>query len=348
MKKSSFTILIAVLFLMKGIAQQVEQKQRILVTKRTADWCPYCGTWGWDYFKNAIEQNESNAVFMAAHYDGGLYDQAAKEITDNWGGFYQPKFFANEMEQGVTSNNVTSKLADLKYQLDILGTIAPIANSGFEPVYENGEIKVAAKVKFFGPVQASGEFYLGIYLLEDHVTAYQASIGANAVHRHLFRKSFTEETFGQLVINGNVSAGQEFSLNFSTPVDEITGHEYEIVGIIWMKQGDKYIPVNVWGTSQIETVSAVSDPLSQNRMVVYPTVASQKASVSVESLENQSVAQLEVFDLTGRRVAVLLNGQLNAGSSRFQLDREMVGGNGLYLVQLKTPGFVKTEKVVFQ
>lgn len=346
MKKSSFTILIAVLFLMKGIAQQVEETQRSLVTKRTADWCPYCGTWGWNYFKNAIEENGDKAVYMAAHYDGGLYDPAAEEITDNWGGFYQPKFFVNEKEQGVTSGNGTAKLAYLKSQLDSLSNLAPIANTGFEPTYENGELKVAAKVQFFQAAQ--GDFYLGIYLLEDHVTAYQASIGANAVHRHLFRHSFTEETFGQPITNGNVAAGQAFFLDFSTPVDEITGHEYEIVGIIWQKQGDKYIPVNVWSTNQIESVSAVSDPLSQNRMVVYPTVASQQVSVQVESIENQSVVQLEVFDMTGRRVAVLLDGPLSAGVSQFELNKENLVSNGLYFVQLKTPGFVETRKVVFQ
>jgi hypothetical protein len=345
MKKSSFTMLIAVLFLMKGLAQQVQEQQHTLVTKRTADWCPYCGTWGWTYFENAIEQNGDKAIYMAAHYDGGLYDPAAKEITDNWGGFYQPKFFVNEKEQGVTSGNVTAKLASLNIQLDSLANLAPVANCGFDPVFSNGELKVDAKTKFFQTTD--GEFYLGIYLLEDHVTAYQASIGANAVHRHLFRKSFTAETFGMPLANGNVAAGQEYLLSFSTPVAEITGHEYEVIGIIWRKDGDKYIPVNVWSNNQIETVSAVDDPNLQNRMVVYPSVAKEKVTIQIESIDNQSVAQLEVFDANGRKVATLLKGQLSAGATSFQLDKKELGGNGLYILRLQTPDFVKTGKLVF-
>lgn len=347
MKKSSFTILIAVLFLMKGIAQQVEEIQRSLVTKRSADWCPYCGTWGWNYFESAIAENGDKAVYMSAHYDGGLSDPAAEEITDNWGGFYQPKFFFNDVQQGVTAGNVTPKLAALKQLVDSASLVPPVANVGFEPIFENGLLNVDAKVKFFQAAQ--GDFYLGMYLLEDHVVAFQQSIGANAVHRHLFRHSFTEETFGQPITNGDVTAGQEFSLDFSIPVDEITGHEYEVVGIVWKKEGDKYIPLNVWSTNQIDTVtvSAVSNIASQNRMVVYPNIANLKTTILVEFAENQSVAQLEVFDIMGRKVAMLHNGQLIAGIKSFELDRQAVGGNGLYFVQLKAPGFLKTEKVVF-
>ncbi|MBK9012989.1 MAG: T9SS type A sorting domain-containing protein [Saprospiraceae bacterium] len=348
MKKNYLVLLVACLFLVKGIAQQVEQKQRILVTKRTADWCPYCGTWGWTYFENAIEQNGENAVFMAAHYDGGLYDPAAKEITDNWGGFYQPKFFANEMEQGVTASNVTAKLAQLKFQLDILGTIAPIANCGFEPVYENGDIKVAAKVKFFGPLQAQGEFYLGIYLLEDHVTAFQASIDSNAVHRHLFRESFTTETFGKLIVNGNVDAGQEFSLDFALPVSEITGHEYEVVGIIWLKNGDKFIPVNVWSTDDISLVSGVSVIEPTNEVLVVPTVTINAARIIVQSIEDQPVATVDVLDVNGRIVATLHDGFLKKRYSDFDLDWNLVGQSGLYFVRVTTPTFVLVEKVIFQ
>ncbi len=346
MKKNYFILLVASLFLVQGVAQEVVQKQRSLLTKRTADWCPNCGTYGWTYFKAAIEQNGNKAIYIAAHYDGNLKDAAAEEITDNFGAFYQPKFFINEIEQGVNSGNVNAKLEVLKTQVDAAFEEMPEVNCGFEPIYENGAFNVAAKVKFFQAMQ--GDFYLGIYLLEDHVTAPQASVGANAVHRHLFRKSFTAETFGKSIINGSVTAGQTFDLDFALTVPDTTNHEYEVIGIIWEKVGDKYIPANVWQPGLDETVSSVFNPAPQNSILVFPTVTSQVANISVESIENQSVAQLEVFDLTGRRVAVLLNGQLNAGMSNFQLDRETVGGNGLYFVQLKTPGFVKTAKVIFQ
>ena len=82
MNKNTFTLLIACLFAMQAIAQQVAQVQRSIVTKRTADWCPNCGTYGWTYFKDAIEQNGDKAVFIAAHYSGGLAAPAANERSE--------------------------------------------------------------------------------------------------------------------------------------------------------------------------------------------------------------------------------------------------------------------------
>ncbi len=346
MKKNTFTLLVACLFLVQGIAQQVLQEQRSLVTKRTADWCPNCGTYGWTYFKEAIQQNGDKAVYIAAHYSGGLSVGAANDITENFGGGYQPRFFFNQTDQGVLSSNVTTKLTSLKTQIDAAFETAPIANTGFQPIYKDGEIQVAAKVKFFQAAQ--GDFYLGMYLLEDNVTAYQASIGNDALHRKLLRFAFTTETFGEPITNGDVAAGQEFDLNFALPIGDVSGYDYEVVGIVWKKEGSKYLPVNVWSTNEIEVVSETTIIEPKNGLLIYPSVTKQQSVVEIASIENQPNAQLEVFDLKGRRVAVLLDGELKAGSSRFELNREMLGGNGLYFVQLKTPGFVKTEKVVFQ
>ncbi len=346
MKKSTFTILLAFLFLVQGIAQQVEQQQRSLITKRTADWCPYCGTWGWSFFQGAIEQNEDKAILMAAHYDGGLANAAAEEITDNFGGFYQPKFFLNETQLGVTSGNVTAKLDYLKPLVDSIFEVAPVANSGFDLTYENGELQAAAKVKFFQAAQ--GEYYLGLYLLEDNVTAYQASIGNNAVHKRLFRFSFTEATFGLLIASGDVAAGQEFSLNFALPIGDPTGHDYEVAGIIWKKEGDKYLPVNVWSTKEIGFVSeTILNAAPENALLVAPSVASDFMRVYVRLIENQPAALLEAYDLNGRKVAALFAGAVKAGETRFELNRETVGGAGLYFLRLKTGNVVITKKVIF-
>lgn len=348
MKKSTFTILLAFLFLVQGIAQQVEQQQRSLITKRTADWCPYCGTWGWAFFKAAIEQNEDKAILMAAHYDGGLANPAAEEITDNFGGFYQPKFFLNETQLGVTSGNVIAKLEYLKPLVDSIFEVAPVANCGFDLTYENGELKADAVVKFFQAAQ--GEYYLGLYLLEDSVVAYQNSIGPNAIHRHLFRFPFTEETFGQPIANGDVSAGQEFDLNFALPIGDPTGYNYEVVGIIWKKEGDKYKPVNVWSNDNIQVVvvSGTTTEVPGDRLVVGPTMATETANIFTQLVDEQPVATIDVVDVNGRVVATVYNGALKKYQPYFQLNKNQVGGAGLYFVRLRTPGLVLVEKVIFQ
>ena len=45
-------------------SQEVMEVQQTLLTKRTATWCPYCGTWGWGFFEDLIEDNEEKAVLI--------------------------------------------------------------------------------------------------------------------------------------------------------------------------------------------------------------------------------------------------------------------------------------------
>jgi hypothetical protein len=348
MKKQSFTLLLAVLFLVKGIAQQVEQQQRSLVTKRTATWCINCGTWGWTFFKDALEDNGDKAIFLAAHYDGALEVGAATDITNNFGGASQPRFYLGNTDQGVSSSNLNTKLTALKEQIDANFDQAPVANSGFQPIFADGEIKVDAKVKFF--LAAQGEYHLGIYLVENNVTANQTGIGANAVHQKLLRASFTTNAFGQLVSNTDITAGQEFNLSYSLPLDEIDGHEYEVIGIIWKKEGSKYIPVNVWGTDEISTepLSGIYDKLPENKMVVAPNIISNSAVISIDLIHDQLDATVELYDLNGRLVATLHNGAMKKGNQLVRFDKGLVGGTGTYFIKLKSRSVELLEKVVIQ
>ncbi|MCC6723174.1 MAG: Omp28-related outer membrane protein [Saprospiraceae bacterium] len=348
MKKHYFTVLIAVLFLVRGIAQQVEFQQRTLLTKRTADWCPYCGTWGWNFFKNAIEQNGDKAVYIAAHYDGNLSIDAATEITNNLGGGFQPRFFLNDADQGVSSGNSAAKLTSVKEQIDANFLQAPVANCGFEPKFAEGLLKVAAKVKFFET--GEGEYSLGIYLLENNVTAFQASIGNNAVHQKLLRASFTDETFGQPIFNGNINQDQEFDLNFELELDEIQGHDYEVVGIIWKKEGSKYLPINVWGTNEIteESPSIIQSGELENRMTIAPSIITESAVVAIELVKEQQNANIELYDMNGRLVTKLYNGPLKSGNQTIRFDKTKIAAKGTHIVKLKCDGFEFLEKVIFQ
>ncbi len=345
MKKSTFTFLLAFLFLMQGIAQQVVQEQRLLITKRTASWCPNCGTWGWTLFENLLEDNHEKAVLIAAHYDGVLATAAGETITDNFGGFYQPRFFVDETDQNANSGNIGSVRNSVRDQVNAAFAGAVVANVGFAPVYVNGELKVDAKVKFFQAAQ--GEYYLGIYLVEDNVTAFQSGIGSNANHMRVFRESFTSGAFGTQILDGSATAGQEFDLSYSLAIGSPEGLDYDVVGIIWKKEGTKYLPVNTWSNDQINTTTAVAEPTGLLNFSVAPTVTATVANIQLELLENQPDASIDLFDLTGKLVANVYSGPLSKGLQNFELNREIAGGNGVYLVRLSAGSKVSTRKVVF-
>lgn len=339
-------LMLAALFILKAAAQQVEAVQRTLITKRTASWCPNCGTWGWTLFEGLIADNEDKAVLMAAHYSGNYETQAATDITDNFGGFYQPRFFLNETDINATSSNGSEKRMEVKQAVDEAFSQMPVANVGFAPVFADNTLSVEAKVKFFQ--DADGEYYLGLYLLESNFTGYQSGIGSDATHHKVLRYSFTDDSFGLPVVNGPVSAGAGFDLSFHLEIGAVEGYDYEVAGIIWKKENDKYIPVNTWSTSDIGTGTATNEVPGVLSFEITPTVATDQATIHIDLLHNLPDATLDIFNVEGRLVAHIGKDVFTRGTHTFPIDRSTTGNNGLYFVRLSDGKNVTTKKVVFQ
>ena len=346
MKKKTFMLLVAALFILKAGAQQVEEIQRSLITKRTASWCPNCGGWGWNFFEGLLEDNKDKAILIAAHHDGNYETDSGKDITANFGGGYQPRFFLNENDMGANSSSASTKRAEVKSAVESAFNTAPVANVGFEPVFGNVTLFVDAKVKFFQ--NAEGDFYLGVYLLEDGVIGYQSGQGDNANHKKVFRYSFTDETFGKSIANGQISAGSEYDLSFDLQIGEVQGYDYEVVGIIWKLENGVYKPFNAWSTKDIGTATSTSDISGLNKFEVLPNITSNYSVINIELEENRPNASLEIIDLNGKRVATINKGNLIKGQQTFPLDKTIVGGNGIYFVRLLDGNQVSTRKIVFQ
>lgn len=340
-------LMLATLFVMKAVAQEVEETQRTLVTKRSATWCPPCGSWGWDLFEDLLGDNgEGKAVIIAAHYSGLLATTEADEITSNFGAFSQPRFFVDEVDINATSSNYQTKKTTIEGMVNTAYNSAPVANVGFAPVFENSAIKVDAKVKFFQA--AEGEFYLGIYLIESGIVEYQASIGDNAVHEKVMRGGFSDNTWGQPIANGAVAAGEEFDLSYSLSIGGVQGYDYEVVGIIWQLENGVYKPVNVWSTDNISTTSAVQNVDSVVDFKVVPNVTDNQAVVQLQLDKPQQSATLSLFDINGKEVLRMQSGNFIEGRYDFQLNKEKIGGAGVYFVRFTDGKKVSTRKVVFQ
>ncbi|MEZ4962118.1 MAG: Omp28-related outer membrane protein [Saprospiraceae bacterium] len=345
MKKTTFMLMLCCLFILKGFAQQVVPVQASLITKRTATWCPNCGTWGWSLFNNLREANQGKAVFFAAHYSGDLANPLATELTTNFGAAYQPVFYFNETNQEALPSNTASILSSVTEKVGDAFTTAPIANVGFDSTYSGGDMTVNAKVKFFQP--ASGEYYLGIYLVEDNVTANQSGIGQNANHMRVLRASFSSSTWGELIGNGSFSAGDEFTKTFAMPVDNPSDHSYELAGVIWLKEGDKYKVVNAWTTDIQGGASAQEEASAFDQFYVAPTVTETAAVVHLQLSRVLDNASLELYDVGGTLVKRIFAGNLGTGVHDFNLDLTNES-KGLYLVKFAGEGQTRIEKLVVQ
>ncbi|MEZ4957612.1 MAG: Omp28-related outer membrane protein [Saprospiraceae bacterium] len=347
MEKRTFMLMVTCLFVLKVGAQQVEEIQRTLLTKISATWCPPCGTWGWTMFDGLVEDNSDKAVLMAAHYSGLLKTDEAYDIFTNFGAFSQPRFFVNSTDVNVTSSNITAKRIEVMQMVADAYNSAPIANVGFDPAFANSTLSVNAKVKFFQATE--GEFYLGIYLIEDGVVEFQQSIGNDAVHKKVLRTGFSDDTFGQPITNGTVNAGSEFDLAFSLQIGAVEGYDYEVAGIIWKKVNDRYIPVNVWSTKEIDSnaTSTVDFP-AINSFSINPNLTANQAFVNIDLQNAIEQAYLELIGINGEKITTIASGSLAKGLNSFQIDKSMVSVNGLYFVRLTDGKNVSTRQIVFQ
>ncbi|MBK7342958.1 MAG: T9SS type A sorting domain-containing protein [Saprospiraceae bacterium] len=272
-------------------AQEVQDKQMSLVVKKTATWCSNCGSWGWQWFKELIEDTDGDAYTIALHstssqlkppmdLDGSLL----AHFTGN-GGF--PTFFVNS----VAGSNYNA----LVNAVTAASTQDPIAGLGILTGYENGEIACQGKVEFFEPY--AGELFVGYYIIEDSLVFGQTAQGPNAIHRFVLRDAMEAKPFG----NGmtlDVQPGESvlFSSVQAYPASALD--RLSLLGVIWTYANGKYSYLNSW---MEPVVNAPLSSLEQNnhfsgtRSFPNPAAAGQSVTLelpaSVQGLVNVSLIQ---------------------------------------------------------
>ena len=326
----------------------VPETQKSLITKRTATWCPFCGAWGWDFFENLIEDNNQEALLIAAHYSGQLQNSTAIAITSNFNGISQPRFYVGNFDQGVNSGNVGTKREQIRDQVMATAASSPVVNSGIEAILDEGEVTLNVKTRFFQ--DAEGEFYVAPYIIEDGVINLQSGQGNDAEHKFILRTSFTDNPFGEVVSEGQVASGTTFDQQFSLTldpswiVDNIT-----VAVIIWQKDGDAYNFINTNSTNTFGSPVAVEDIQLQGAdMVLSPNVSTDRVEAAITLDRNLAEASLLVTDVAGQQIAQIYQGELAQGQHSFAINKTDVSGNGLYFLSLLAEGKVITRKVIFQ
>jgi hypothetical protein len=347
MKKNFSLSILIVLFSGSLIAQIVPEVQRPLVTKIAATWCPPCGGWGWTFFENLVIDNEDKATLIVAHHSGDLICPSGAEFSENFNTPYQPYFYVYNDDLGVSSSNATSKRTAVKDLIDAESVKMPIVNAGMNLLLAGDELVVETKTKFFQ--DASGEYYLGVYAVENEVINNQSGQGNNAVHEKVLRGRISDEIFGDFISSGDVSANSEFDQAFSIILDNGWDLSHlEIITIVWEKEGDKFVAINTnLSTDFIITVGNENVLLENASMEILPNVTSNQAVVNIDLTKELKNATIELFDLDGKKVADIFQGRLSRGNSKFEIERNLVPVQGMYLVVLKSDQKVVTKKIIF-
>ncbi|WP_340106930.1 zinc-dependent metalloprotease [Rhodohalobacter sp. 8-1] len=150
------------------------------------------------------------------------------------------------------------------------------------------------------------------------------------------------ESFG-----GVIAAGESQSVNLTlNAVDVPTGTYETVLQVRSNDPANPVIEVPISATIEMATSSEVSQEapqrleLSQN----YPNPFNPTTTIQF-TLDQSSDITLEVFNITGQRVATLINGSLSAGSHQHTFDASSLS-SGIYMYRLRTPDQMLTRQMI--
>jgi hypothetical protein len=154
----------------------------------------------------------------------------------------------------------------------------------------------------------------------------------------------TNGTSWTTAASGRVSSGT--TLNLETfSITAVTAKYVRIVGHgnsvnLW----NSYTEVRIQSSSAV-TARVMNEPLAANNVLdSYPNPFYQ-SSIITFSLEENGPAHLSVYDLMGKQVAVLVNGNLSSGYHRITFDAHRLAA-GTYLLKLLYKGKNITKMIV--
>lgn len=340
MMKKFTLMLVACLFVATTNAQEISTESWTMITKRTATWCPHCGAWGWDMFKNIIDDNaDKNVIVWSAHFSGDLENTAAKELISELGGSGQPVFFVNADNMAVNSGNAASKRDEINLYVDDLLAMTPMAGVGVKASYDGTTLTVDAKTEFLTSL-SQGDYSLAIYVLKDHVIANQSGQGSNADHRYVLTDALTP-TFGESIVSGEIENGATYEITASKDI-EIDVDNDQVVAILWNLRSDGDHAFFNANRSAIELTSGTVEAINGIETM---TASYQSGSILTQIASQQSSkATLSVFNVSGQEVANQ-NVELIPGTQSIQIDATHLS-SGAYFVRLMQGDKVHTEKVI--
>ena len=340
--KQIFTLLIVLSLSIVGYGQSFKNKP--LIAKRTADWCPNCGTWGWD-FKLAIleEISAEDATILAVHHSGGLMNETSSAIVGALGGAGQPRFFLNNQDIGASSGNWNNKLDELKTSVETMNMEIPDFGIVLHGYFGEGANEVVSEIELHVNQAVEGEYYLGTYLVTNDLIHNQSgnSDGPNAIHKKLLLDEFSGNAFGREIGNGPILEGV-MDFNITSTFDNLPEAPTDIAVIIWKKDGDDYTIVNTAVVEGVELLSSNND----FNWVNSASAIYNNNELSVALTSNNSIGeyQIRVLDLNGRLVAdtqgITVENQLNVQLNAAALT------TGNYFINLISSNGIWSEKVI--
>lgn len=327
--------------------------------------CDPCWTWAKPMIDSMQHVYDSNFIYYIQERGAGTTELCT--MTASWlfssmfsmpFGYtmYSPYMFSNQMFIDNTVPNDSVFVANLRHNIDSVLAQPAVASPIFE-VIEIGtdSMIVVTKTKFLQ--NATGDYHIGILLLQDSIYHYQAGAG-NIYHmRQLTGPEYTWDISGNLVWDGNDSLHYTLRNGFieeGTIFDDTFHYKLRSTQVLknmkplavvwkyettplWDYSTSAYVPIEKYnyvnandkpGFEYEDTTTAIHfSGVTSAGAALYPNPAS--TTVQVKLAGTNGSAMLHVYDLMGR---MLMNKEV---SNNEQVNiSDLATGNYLYTISI--------------
>ena len=346
MMKRCIPIFIAIFFTAITAFAQLILPNKAVLFKATSTECNVCGLQAWDELKDAIELHERNAVIMAVHplEESQLYTKTSRDLMENVSRFFgTPSFYVNNESLPF------QWLGDARQMIEAFQDRPVVAHPSIDYIIEENQLKVQVKTQFFK--RTNRPHYVGVYVLEDELKAFQDNRGPEDLHSKIVRTHIGENTFGTLLSEGEIKVNQEFINNYTLALDpEWLTEKIELAVIIWERRGDRYDVVNSNTAFNQTALSTSVNVLAVNNvdLKVQPTIITNSAMVQLVLPTALTGLNISMMNALGQQITTIFSGNLPKGTHAFTLNRSDYPTGGLYFLVAEKEGSRLIEKIILK
>lgn len=343
MKKLLFTSFIVGLF-GSCLAQEPEMKSRSLAIKFTETWCGPCGASSF-VTDDILEDIGDKGYFMAVMGSSSPFSMNSNcydVFESNYPLSGLPSFFANDMDLGWMTTTIAGQTKDI---YDAFYETAPIVSPAGTFTFTETKITVDAKAKFW--TDATGEYYLAAFIVEDSVIAKQNG-KSDSVHRYIMRGTMMADysPWGQLLSGENIAANTEFTKSFERVLHPSWNlSKLSVLLVVYKKEGSKYKFINTMKTVNGNTMSLNNNNSLLSNVSVYPNPTHSFNSQLEISLVQPKELNVKIVDISGKVIYSIPNTFYPSGKSFIELPCS-AWMNGTYYVHIQGEQINNTSSIV--
>jgi hypothetical protein len=316
-------------------AQTLQTERRTLVVKHSEDWCPTCGTWGWDIYDSLVKRQTLNPSYKA--YNVTLH------VSSNWNALNAPNLdnliintmpfpivavpsfcvdnldmdSFNELDFGGDQDNIEDTL--IRPAIDsilyyITQEVSQTANVGVgftAKIIAPDSLLIKTRVKTLVPL--NGEYRIAVYVAEDSLYGFQQDLPAGSGwHRYTLKDAVEGGVWGKLLFTGAIAANQEFYHSFKMKIPSgWTQSHLRYYAIVYKRNTSTgfYEIENVTNKSTEPTGLEVIE--NEAAFDIYPIPAKDELNISYDGAGSE-LYSVAMYGMEGRFIAELYNGKLPA------------------------------------